>query len=134
MNVNDLKKLNRKELIEIMLLQAKEIDRLNNELDQSKKQLEAKQIVIEDCGSIAEASLQLNGVFEACQNACNQYLENVKLLETQKRELLDTYKENLKIKVEALLKETEEKCEEKRRLCELECDKLLENYKAKYEV
>ena len=133
MNEKDLKKLNRKELLEIMLAQGKEIERLNLELEQYKQQLNNKQILIKDVGNIAQASLQLNGVFEACQNACNQYLENIQMLELQKIETLESYKVNLKNKVEAILDETEKKCNERKRECELECQAIIENMKAKYE-
>ena len=34
-------------------------------------------IAIEKAGSLAEAALQLNSVFEAAQNACAQYTQNI---------------------------------------------------------
>ncbi len=39
-----------------------------------------KQIKLEDAGSIAEASLKLNGIFEAAQEAADQYLYNIRLM------------------------------------------------------
>ena len=45
----------------------------------SQKELASRQIRLEQAGSIAEAALKLNGVFEAAQAACNQYLENIRL-------------------------------------------------------
>ena len=35
---------------------------------------------MEDSGSIAEAALRLNGIFEAAQKAADQYLESVKVI------------------------------------------------------
>lgn len=49
-----------------------------------KESLEAertqRQIKLDDAGSIAEASLRLNGIFEAAQEAADQYLYNIKLI------------------------------------------------------
>ena len=134
MNEKDLKKLNRKQLLEIMIEQAKEIDRLNNELTICKQQLENKEIIVKEAGSIAHASLALNNVFDACQNACDQYLLSIQAMEKQKKELLETYKISLKDKVEKLLKETEAKCKEKEQQCELKCQQMIDKYRNKYEV
>ena len=41
---------------------------------------ESRRIELEKAGSIAEASLRLNGVFEAAQKAADQYLENLRRL------------------------------------------------------
>ncbi len=74
----ELKKLNRAELLEILISQSKEIDSLKQQLQEANEKLEDRRIIIENAGSIAEASLMLNGVFEAAQNAAEQYLENIK--------------------------------------------------------
>jgi hypothetical protein len=55
------------------------IDRLDKELKTTKAQLNKREIAIESAGSIAEAALKLNGVFEAAQKAADQYLENVRM-------------------------------------------------------
>lgn len=78
MTEKDLKKMSRAELLEIMVAQGKEIDRLKAELEDVKGQLEDKKIRIEESGSIAEAALKLNGIFEAAQKAADQYLENIR--------------------------------------------------------
>ena len=50
---------------------------VEEELAEAKEQLENRRIQIENSGSIAEAALKLNGIFEAAQAAANQYLENL---------------------------------------------------------
>lgn len=78
--VNDkiYKKMSRRDLLEILVLQSKKIDKLINELDKVNKELKNKQIIIAESGSIAEASLKLNKIFEDAQAAADQYLDNVK--------------------------------------------------------
>lgn len=53
------------------------IRELQNEIEEMKA---SRVIELEDAGSIAEAALRLNGVFEAAQKAAEQYLMNVKRL------------------------------------------------------
>lgn len=78
MSEKELKKMSRGELLEIMVAQGKEIERLKAELEDVKKALADKQIRIAESGSIAEAALKLNDVFEAAQRAADQYLENIR--------------------------------------------------------
>ena len=77
MTDKELRKLNRGELLEILLVQSKEIDKLNGELEELKAQLEKREITLAQAGNIAEAALQLNGVFEAAQAAADQYLHSI---------------------------------------------------------
>lgn len=78
MTDKELKKLTRIELLELLLEQSREVERLREELAGVKEKLNDKNILIESSGSVAEAALKLNGVFEAAQAAAEQYLENVK--------------------------------------------------------
>ncbi len=63
----------------MLLEQSREVERLQQELQQAQSQLESRKLAIEQLGSIAEASLQLSGIFEAAQRAADQYLENAQL-------------------------------------------------------
>ena len=78
MTDQELRKLSRKDLLELLITQGRERDALQTELEQVKTALTNRQLQIEQAGSIAEASLQLNGVFEAGQAAAQQYLENIR--------------------------------------------------------
>lgn len=117
MGNKELRRLKRKDLLQMLLTQCEETERLQKELDGTaaelemlqegyerlKKKLDIKDVrlnqkdakiaelsseieqikasrVIElnEAGSIAEASLRLNGVFEAAQQAAEQYLMNVR--------------------------------------------------------
>ena len=46
-------------------------------------------MTIDDAGSIAEAALQVNGVFEAAQKACEQYIDNIKNLSKRQEVICD---------------------------------------------
>ncbi|MGN0115064.1 MAG: DNA repair protein [Acutalibacteraceae bacterium] len=77
MDGNELKKLSRSDLLQMLIEQVKENDRLKAELEEKDKLLKDRTIKIQECGSIAEAALRLNGVFEAAQAAAQQYIDNV---------------------------------------------------------
>ena len=78
MTDKELQKLTRTELLELLLVQSKEIDRLNQQLEALQNQVQQRKITLAQAGNIAEAALQLNGIFEAAQAAADQYLESIK--------------------------------------------------------
>ena len=78
MTDRELKKLRRADLLEILVEQSREIEQLKAELEETRKELDNRMIIIEKAGSLAEAALQLNHIFEAADAAARQYLENVK--------------------------------------------------------
>ena len=78
MTEKDLKKLNRYQLLELLIVQTDRADKLQAKLDIAEKQLENQELQISSLGSIAEASLQLKGVFQAAQDAADMYIDVAK--------------------------------------------------------
>lgn len=78
MKPKELKRLRRSDLLEMLLTLRRENDDLRDQLAQARKQLEDRDIEIARAGSLAEAALRLNGVFEATQAACEQYVDVVR--------------------------------------------------------
>jgi len=85
----ELKKLNRKQLLELLLMQTDRADQLERKLAQLEKRLSDRNIAEMEAGSIAEAALKLNGVFEAAEAAAAQYLENIRRLSQHLEEAQD---------------------------------------------
>lgn len=77
MTNKELHRLKRSELLELMLAQSKEIDRLKKQLEIAERKLQSRDIVMEKTGSIAEAALVLNRIFSNAQRAADLYLDNV---------------------------------------------------------
>lgn len=121
MDYKKIRKINKKELLEILLSQAKRIEELEQQLEKTQKKLDSKKITIENSGSLAEASLKLNGIFEMAQATAEQYLLNIK--EKCKKIENDTKKE-CQIKTEQMIKETEKKCQQKEALAEEKLKKI----------
>ena len=78
MTEKDLKKLNRKQLLELLLQQTERAELLEAELELTKKKLADRIIIEKEAGSIADAALSLSGIFEAAQAAADLYLESIK--------------------------------------------------------
>ena len=78
MTDEELRKLKRGDLLELLVEQGRELDALQLRLHEAEKALEDRRIQLDEAGSIAQAALQLNGVFEAAQTAADQYLESVR--------------------------------------------------------
>ena len=69
-----------KELLEMLLALAQENEKLKEELRRAQRQLSDRRLLQENAGSMAEAAMRLNAVFEAADRAAQQYLENVRRL------------------------------------------------------
>ena len=73
-----LRKLKRYQLLELLVMQTEENEKLQDQLKELEARYKEKELGISNLGSIAEASLQINGVFDAAQNAADMYLRNAK--------------------------------------------------------
>lgn len=83
MTEKELRRLNRGELLELLIAQMEENKTLAARLKQADAALERRQIAIETSGTLAEAALRLSGVFEAADQAARQYLESLRAREEE---------------------------------------------------
>jgi ABC-type transporter Mla subunit MlaD len=77
MTNKELRKLNRAQLLEILIEQSKEIDELKSKLNDAQEKLNDRKIKIDKAGSIAQAALEISKIFEDAQKAADLYLENI---------------------------------------------------------
>lgn len=118
MTNRELRKLKRTELIELMLMQSRELDEQRAQRKELEEQLEGRELKLQEAGSIAEAAMELNHVFAAAQSAANQYLENIKTMQA------DT-----ESRCKARETEAEEQCKQREDAAERRCSDLLEEAK-----
>ena len=78
MQENDLHKLGKTDLLTLIYKQEKQIQQLTKEVEELKQQLEDRTIKMKEAGSIAEASLKINKIFEVAQQAADEYLKSIK--------------------------------------------------------
>lgn len=74
----DLKKLNRAELLTMLMSLTQRCDDLELELAQTKEDLTRRQIEIGKSGTMAEAAMRINRLFEDADKAARMYLENIR--------------------------------------------------------
>ena len=109
MTKNNLKNLTRAELLELLLDQTKHANELQAEVDELKEKLKSREITnITGKGTLADAALQLNGIFEAADKAAKQYLENIRGSDENGNEIMD----DAIARSNEMLRQTYEYCEE----------------------
>jgi len=111
----ELSRLSRKQLLELLLRLTERSESLQEQLDEASKKLNDKLLIKSEAGSIAEASLKLNGVFEAAENAAEQYLYNLKVLSDSQDEIKRRAEEAYRKRAKAALREVEKHCSERER-------------------
>lgn len=107
----ELRKLSRSTLLEMLVEQSRENDVLRSQIEQLQQQLSERQLKINRAGSIAEASLQINQVFETAQKAAEQYLENIRTLSNHQELICKQMEEDSIRKAQELIEETKSKCQ-----------------------
>ena len=110
MTDRELRKLSRSDLLEMLVDLSEELNLVKQQLEATEEKLNNRQILIDKAGSIAEASLQLNGVFEAAEAASEQYVENLRNLSDRQDEIYRRVEAECREKAERRLEEVERKC------------------------
>ncbi len=75
----DLRHMSRLELLEAMLMQGQELERVKSERDELNVRLRNVRITIEESGSVAEAVVRLSGIFESAQEAADEYVRQIRM-------------------------------------------------------
>lgn len=92
---NKLKKCNRRELLEILIAQQKEIKSLQEQLQQCKEELASKEVNIKDATSLIDATKKLNHAMAEVQAAADHYLMNLQqkecLMKEKETEILQLF-------------------------------------------
>ena len=121
---SDLRKINRKELLELLIASEKENDQLKERLQQQAVQLQSRDLQIKNAGSIAEAALVLNGVFESADKAAAQYLESIKGCAEQQESAFDRIVAEAEERAKAIIDSAEKEKQRKKREADAYARKL----------
>ena len=107
MTEKELQRLNRRELLEMLISQMEKNEYLQQKLEEAEEKLSSRQIALQNAGSIAEASLQLNSVFESAQAAAEQYLENIAHMNEQQEKIAQRMNEEARKQAAAIVAEAD---------------------------
>lgn len=130
MTDKELKSLNRKDLLEMLLRLSNENQALKEQLHKAEIALQNRQFKIDKAGSIAEAALQLNGVYEAAQAACQQYMENIESLSHRQETICAHMEAESRAKAEAMLDAARKQKSEMERDTQAQCAAMVSKAKA----
>lgn len=110
MTDRELRKLSRSDLLEMLVDLSEEHNLVKQQLKAAEEKLNNRQIMIDNAGSIAEASLQLNGVYEAAEAASEQYMENIRSLSQRQDEICRRIEWECREQAKRRLEEVERRC------------------------
>ena len=105
MTDRQLRKLNRTDLLKLLLEENKESEALRKQLQEMQLQLECKQLNLNQSGSLAEAALKLSGIFEAAETACQYYTENIRNLSGRQEEICRKMEQETREKCDRMLEQ-----------------------------
>ncbi|MBO5725781.1 MAG: hypothetical protein J6S00_01810 [Clostridia bacterium] len=77
MNGKELKKLSRRELVEIIYQLKKNEQEMQEKMDAMQQEIEAKRIKLSAAGSIADAATSITELFATAQNSADIYLQEI---------------------------------------------------------
>jgi hypothetical protein len=128
MTERELRKLSRSDLLELLLAQRKENEQLRCVLDETQAQLADRMLKIDNAGSLAEASLQLSGIFTAAQNSCQCYIDNIKFLNERQTMLCQQMEQETREKCDRMVAEAEQKAQQYWENCSDKIKNLIDSY------
>lgn len=88
MTDENLRKLKRAELLELLIEQGEELERTRERLRRAEEALTDRQLKLQTAGTMAEAALKLNDVFAAADRAAQDYLASVRAMKVEQEQLL----------------------------------------------
>ncbi len=112
MTERELRRLSRADLLELLLAQRRENEQLRCMLDQTQSQLADRTIKIDNAGTLAEASLQLSGIFTAAQDACQYYVDNIQQLSERQSLVCQQMEQETREKCDRMVAEAEERSQQ----------------------
>lgn len=133
MTEKELRRLSRADLLEMLIEQSAELHKVRKKCRLLEQKMESRQIAIDEAGSIAEAALRINGVFEAAQASCEQYMENIRAL-SERQEMICQQREQESIqKASDMLTTTVRHCADLEAETKEKCERMLKQARAEAE-
>ena len=117
---NELKKLNRRELVDIIYQMKKNEQLLQDEITSLQRELQEKRIRLADVGSIADAAVSITDVFSAAQNAADLYLHEISCMKAETEKECAQMIEEAQKTVDKIFADGRKQCEELSTLYEMQ--------------
>ncbi len=107
MTDKELKRMSRAELLQMLITQVEENQSLQTRLEAAETQLKDRSLAVSETGTMAEAALSLNGVFQAADAAAQQYLDNIRQMQERQELLYQEAEDEAKRNADAIVAEAD---------------------------
>lgn len=118
MTDKELKKLHRRDLLELLIQQTEDNEKMQSRVDLMNAQLQSRNINLSKAGSIAEAVVQVNEVYQRADKIAEEYLQNVRLLSERQEEACARMERECQEKCDVMVEDAEKQCAAKRKEAE----------------
>ncbi len=115
---NDSMNLSKNEMMMVMHDQEQEIERLKAKVSELQATIDNYEIKVEEAGTLAEASAQVNNLFEAAQATVETYIENIKKRAEKSEEILA----NVQKQADGIISEAEAVAQKRLAAADVEID------------
>ncbi|MBR6528669.1 MAG: hypothetical protein IKT62_01395 [Firmicutes bacterium] len=99
----ELRKLNRRELVDVIYQLKKNEEQMQEKIDALEAELEERRIHLSEVGSIAEATTSITGIFSVAQSTADLYLHEISSMKEDAQREYEKLIEEAEKKVEAIM-------------------------------
>ena len=131
MKEKELRRMSRGELLQLLIDRTREIEHLQTQLAQAqgefahtRAELADRSIAIEKAGSIAEAAIKVNKVFENAQKAADDYLSGIQRMQQEQEQTCARLIDDAKKQAEEIIARAKEKSEQMEAEAQRRCEEL----------
>ena len=134
MTEKEIRRLSRADLLEMLIEQSVELETLREKCAQAEQKLEKRELNMAKVGTLAEACLRFNGVFDAADAAAQEYMEAVRVRMETQRMICDELERESQELAEKMEQETIRRCSRLEEETKIQCAEMLKKAKAESEA
>lgn len=133
MTEKEMRRLSRADLLEMLIDQSAELEELRGKYAQAVQQLEKRELDVQQVGTLAEAALRFNGVFDAADAAAQEYMEAVRVRMEAQTALCEQLERESQEAAEQLKQNTQRQCNKMEEDTKIQCAEMIAKAKAESE-
>ena len=130
----ELKKLSRRELVDIIYKLKMNEQKMQEEIASLEEALEEKRVKMSNAGSIVDVAVAVTDIFTKAQSTADFYLREIEYMKEETEKECKKKLEETDKKLEKALAEGEERLASLKALCEKEAEKLQQLQSKKTEI
>ena len=133
MTEREMRRLSRADLLEMLIEQSAELEALQAKYAAAQEKLEKREVDLQQAGTLAEAALRFNGVFDAADAAAQEFMDTVRRRSEAQTALCEKLEQESREAAQQLKQDTQQHCAELEAQTKAHCEALIEKAKAEAE-